>query len=596
MKHYMRAAFLLALVVAVAACGGTTVTVPQIGVDSVSPALGARQGGTPITIKGTNFTEDTVVMLADAPVQNLVFVDSETLTGTTPAAPGGTRAGILVQNANGMAFMLAVFFYIPPPTIENISPDTGSPGGGITVMISGKGFANYDAGPNTVTIGGLPATDVVTMSDTMLTCVNPTGLGPAIVTLTNNNGTATKIGGFRYFPPPSVYSITPNAGSPLGGTAVTVTGDGFKANSPGPNAVTFKGVPATDVVTVDDTTITCTTPSRDGLATVSVMNGNGTGMLVDGFTFYPRPTLSSVSPDTGSQDGGVLMTLTGTGFLANFAGTNTVKVGGVVATGVTVVNDTTITCTTPATTSGLQNVSVSNANGTASLSGVYTTTLSALLGSNGTILYRINTANGNTSAMGSIGYTITAMAFHPDGTLYAVTSSDLIRISTSNGAGSTVATLSQKVTIDDLSFKGTTLYGINKSTGQTYTIDTSNGTVASKYSSYSRYGQHRGGFEYDGSTFRHMPVYTYNYSYGSTTDAGPSLSFDPDTGSRSENGLLYGAHAIMSLGRWQGVMYGVDNAPSSFGNYRLVQINAAFTQATQLGSLPANFTMISGTP
>jgi IPT/TIG domain len=59
---------------------------------------------------------------------------------------------------------------------------------------------------------------------------------------------------------------------------------------------------------------------------------------------WQAPTITSINPTTGVFAGGTAVTITGTGFQAGA----TVKFDGVLATSVVVVNDTTITCVTPA--------------------------------------------------------------------------------------------------------------------------------------------------------------------------------------------------------------------------------------------------------
>ena len=87
------------------------------------------------------------------------------------------------------------------------------------------------------------------------------------------------------------------------------------------------------------------------------------------FTYDPPPTVTSIAPNSGSPSGGTAVTITGTNF---FAGA-TVTIGGVAATNVSVVNNTTITATTPANSSGTVNVVVTNADGdTGTLSAGYT--------------------------------------------------------------------------------------------------------------------------------------------------------------------------------------------------------------------------------
>jgi hypothetical protein len=81
------------------------------------------------------------------------------------------------------------------------------------------------------------------------------------------------------------------------------------------------------------------------------------------------PVVNSVSPNTGAQAGGTALTITGSGF----TGATAVKIGGVAATAVVVVNDTTITCTAPAGTPGtLVAIAVTTPGGTGTSAGIYT--------------------------------------------------------------------------------------------------------------------------------------------------------------------------------------------------------------------------------
>lgn len=80
----------------------------------------------------------------------------------------------------------------------------------------------------------------------------------------------------------------------------------------------------------------------------------------------PVPTVSSVSPQTLQAADGGDITITGTGFKNEGAGTTTVVVGGVNATSVHVVSDTEITCTVAGATAGQKQVTVTNSNGSSS--------------------------------------------------------------------------------------------------------------------------------------------------------------------------------------------------------------------------------------
>lgn len=77
----------------------------------------------------------------------------------------------------------------------------------------------------------------------------------------------------------------------------------------------------------------------------------------------PTPTVSSVSPTSGANAGGTLITITGTNFLSPA----TVSIGGTACLNVTVVNSTTITCETPAGGGGPYDIDVTTGGHTVTL-------------------------------------------------------------------------------------------------------------------------------------------------------------------------------------------------------------------------------------
>ena len=124
---------------------------------------------------------------------------------------------------------------------------------------------------------------------------------------------------------PTVNSVSPNNGPATGGTAVTIAGANYAVGA----TVTIGGTAATNVVVVNSTTITATTPAHAaGAATVTVTVNSQSGSQTNGFTYITTPTVSSVSPNSGSTAGGTAVTITGT----NFAAGATVTIGGAAAT------------------------------------------------------------------------------------------------------------------------------------------------------------------------------------------------------------------------------------------------------------------------
>ena len=88
----------------------------------------------------------------------------------------------------------------------------------------------------------------------------------------------------------------------------------------------------------------------------------------NGISPFAAPTVTSISPTSGSTAGGTTITITGT----DFTGATAVTIGGTAATNVTVVNSTTITATTPAGTAGTASVLVTTPGGTNAANTLFT--------------------------------------------------------------------------------------------------------------------------------------------------------------------------------------------------------------------------------
>lgn len=152
--------------------------------------------------------------------------------------------------------------------------------------------------------------------------------------------------------PPSVTSVVPATGSLAGGDTITIYGNNFTAAT----AVTIGGNPCSTFTVVSATSITCTTPAHGaGMASVLVTRSGVTNTENTLYDYVLPPTVSSVSPLTGTTAGSTSITITGTGFLTEA----TVTVGGVACTSPSV-SSTSITCTTGAHAAGAVDVVVTN--------------------------------------------------------------------------------------------------------------------------------------------------------------------------------------------------------------------------------------------
>lgn len=174
------------------------------------------------------------------------------------------------------------------PSITSISPERGSILGGTEVTITG---ANLDAGVARVVVDGVLAPTAEVVDGRTVRFVTPPGVqeGRVVdVTVFNDRGHADLPNAFRYNERPVVASISPARGRGAGGTAITIKGAGFRELEAGDAIVEIDGVAATNVVVVDDRTITATTGSGPGSPAfqpldVVVSNTNGDAVLAGQF-------------------------------------------------------------------------------------------------------------------------------------------------------------------------------------------------------------------------------------------------------------------------------------------------------------------------
>src|SRR5205814_2460657 len=183
---------------------------------------------------------------------------------------------------------------------------------------------SFSKGSGTLTVTAPPNGNIAPPGYYMLFLVNSSGV-PSVAKFTKLSASSSS-------PAPTVSAILPNSGTAAGGTAVTITGTNFLAGA----TVSLGGTAATGVTVVNSTSITATTaPHAAGAVNVVITNTDAqSGTLTNGYTYTgtnPAPTVSAITPNSGSTGGGTPVTITGTGFLAGA----TVSLGGKAEKGVT---------------------------------------------------------------------------------------------------------------------------------------------------------------------------------------------------------------------------------------------------------------------
>ena len=283
-------------------------------------------------------------------------VESATEIKAKTAAGAAGKDEVVVSYANGVGSTGgSLFTYVAPPTVTSISPVEGSTAGGTAVKIKGTGFVKS---PKVVI--GAEATSVVVVSETEITAKTAAGsAGKAEVVVSNAMGSSSGSVSFTYATPPTVTKVEPAEGTTLGGTAVTIKGTGFAKTA----TVTI-GKAATSVVWVSETELTAKTAAGTAGSDEVIVTNPGPAASSSGieFTYVAPPTVTSVTPASGSTLGGSAIVVKGTGFVSGAK----VKIGTSEATGVKVESATEIKATTAAGAAGKDEVVVSDSKGVSS--------------------------------------------------------------------------------------------------------------------------------------------------------------------------------------------------------------------------------------
>ena len=248
---------------------------PSTSVASISPTGGTTLGDTRVTITGTNLAGATAVTIGGVAAKSFTVVDANTIAAITPAHDAGA-VDVVVWTPRGAATGRALYSY------DSLVP---------AVVIGGAVVAGVAVGVAALAGGG----------------TEPPPVYPHVPAV------------------PTVTSVNPNAGPILGGSSATIRG----TNLTGATTVKIGGVLTSSFTVVNATTITAIAPAHaPGTVDVAVTTPGGTGMGTALYTYTPpAPTVTSISPTSGTTLGGTTVTITGT----DLTGATAVTFGGVPA-------------------------------------------------------------------------------------------------------------------------------------------------------------------------------------------------------------------------------------------------------------------------
>ncbi len=283
-------------------------------ISSVSPNSGAQGGGTMVTISGTNFVDVTSVDFGKVASPSFsVSSSGEIMAVSPPNKAGKVQIGISALGGSSRKGHLDQFIYLPPPTIDRITPDKGPVTGSIEIEILGHNLG----AASKVSFGAVRASSYTVVSNNKIEALLPAG-GPGIVSVsvTTPGGTslATSSSQFEYFALPTISSVTPGFGPPSGGINVVILGSNFSQVI----SVRFGTKRAKSFSIVSPTQIDAVSPAHEiGRVDITLQTEASKSPISqsDQFSYAKVPTIDSISPSSGVQAGGTSVTIVGSGFL-----------------------------------------------------------------------------------------------------------------------------------------------------------------------------------------------------------------------------------------------------------------------------------------
>lgn len=401
---FPNAAFLAGLAVLLSGCSGETPTSPGV----VTPP--GQGGGSCTTLVSLSATTDTpfagggsivraTVTIGGVPVADGGSVQFTTTLGTfgenllktiSKTTIGGVADVTVVSDGSGTAQIVAVyacaraqknlqFQGVPDtgPVITSFLPTNGTCAGGDTVTINGVRLGNgtnvrvfFGGIEGSVTLATNTQIKVLTPARTLQNPTVPESVPVVVVVNGVSSPQAAILFTFACIGPSqvmSVSSITPIAGSPAGGDSVQILGRNF-GTTIATTQVTFCGRSAQilgqldQLLTVSSPTHILANPAVSEACDVVVTRD--IGLVTQQTALAPRPFtysgtggnavcntdpsffVASITPNSGSPDGGATVTITGSGFGTSGALLR-VDFGGIPATIVGNISNTTIVVSTP---------------------------------------------------------------------------------------------------------------------------------------------------------------------------------------------------------------------------------------------------------
>lgn len=141
-------------------------------ITALTPSSGPVDGGTTVTITGTDFTHAASVLFGDRPASHFTVVLDRRIDAVSPASLPRTVMVTITYSDGGTSGSQSAAEYtyrVSKPHITAMTPNAGPAAGGTVVTITGSGFEYISA----VAFGNVPAVDFTVISNTEIHATSP---------------------------------------------------------------------------------------------------------------------------------------------------------------------------------------------------------------------------------------------------------------------------------------------------------------------------------------------------------------------------------------------------------------------------------------
>lgn len=343
-------------------------------ITSIVPNRGSVNGGTQVTINGTNFISGYTKLFIETsnpgnfqeiPISGFsgtssIFAVTPASATTPPLNTGCRNLKIETFGGANSASLNKGYCYVNSPTISSINPSTGNINGFQNIIVSGSNFTS----DTNIFIDGFQILNKTFISASSISGRTPTGTSIGfknVIASGSQQGTSTLVSGYRYANSPIINLVSPSCIRTGTTPTILIAGSGLLLSPR--TIVTIGGIASTAISNFSETGLTVNAPlfSNGGPAIAFVDTDAGRSNTL-GLSYLSRPSDLLLNSTSSPLTGRLNLTLYGNHFGAATCPPS-LKIGGN-STNIKSFTSSEIVFDAPTGSAGLKNVEISNIGGT----------------------------------------------------------------------------------------------------------------------------------------------------------------------------------------------------------------------------------------